>query len=1078
MGNPDGFGLKQTGIMLLGSSMLVLLGWSEPKASWPKTMRRFAAVCWPIVGLLGFYFYPEQWSLAYLVIFVSIGAIIWYPDIVPAKWRNFMLAALQRGVNSLDPGKWKRPEFLKSTGGFEPTVWDERQVSRLLLLGGPLLLFSLVSLVLFLQFPLQESLPGNSDTWLVIGLSNTYLAKAAALFTGIDPGQAMFPVDNVLAYGESSPGGASIYIFFKLIGLNDIWAYYGFITVIFALNGYGVYLLASLFVRSWLAALFAGFAFAYSNFMFAHIDDSITFFYLIPALSIFFLIRYFREDEHKYLYLAAIIGGLQPYFSVYVFVYQTAAILIVFLFHEHYSPKSDKRRYSLYLKGAFLYLLVSLPIFLYYYSSLQLLNIESSWNPWDVAVALSLKSQDPFLILPNNLIYGGAAIPEGGLWLHTRHYAFIGVVVLVLACLSLLNWDWKKALLSAIGLVAIVLAIGPIINLGDLELPALLYLPYKWSSIVSFLRVPIRAYFLFTLVVVILAATALDRLLTSYKVFQGTFAYLFTILLIGIVLLENTPMPLDAFAAGDYIYPSPEYFTFIKNNPEGLILDLPTNFTQVFVNWDKSVIDDPSKFVGKGGENSPKLEIDIPRTDFSNSGWDLFEYNREVIYLNWQTQHKQDIVGGMNGYFPTPRLIFQHWIMDLPSKGALDWLRKQGVTHFVFHKNLVLPGEEDLYSSLQDSIWLSKVFEGKDITVFQYIIPSNMVIERSIRDSIRLAENYLAEKQMSNGSWSSLSISKQPDFSAKEDFHTSIFPTLVILSVLDGSETASSIMMQSGKDYVRSKEPKGYLWNYLAQNSLVKMDGYLCEFMEGSDTTSLAWTLVGEDLSEETVLELRDQFDENRSLDGGYVNYFAGNRELIEYCPPEYDNPVSLGVNLNVLSLFAFLETDGNDLISSITQTISKPYYWENDYYYREIPYLAYLASRAVKLGAPADEILRKLIEDADKYKVMSNPAFLDNVQLASYIIAKCNYQILEGENCENLLPFVEELQSRQEQNGEFSIAPLWYAPTPTVVFDENDGQTPTGISWDDDNGYFHGSAEMTTALAISAMEIYALHSN
>ena len=46
------------------------------------------------------------------------------------------------------------------------------------------------------------------------------------------------------------------------------------------------------------------------SFLIESMNDSIVFFYFLPALSIFFLVRHFRENRARWFITAAVLGGL------------------------------------------------------------------------------------------------------------------------------------------------------------------------------------------------------------------------------------------------------------------------------------------------------------------------------------------------------------------------------------------------------------------------------------------------------------------------------------------------------------------------------------------------------------------------------------------------------------------------------------------------------------------------------------------------------------------------------------------------------------------------------------------------
>ena len=545
--------------------------------------------------------------------------------------------------------------------------------------------YALFFLLLFLQFPLKGAIPGNCDSWLLISLSNSYVAKVGAFFSGSAATGAMFPAINIHAYGESAIGTAGIFIFFKLLGASDITAYYLFISTIFILTAYGIYKLAFVYTKHTPAAVFAGFAFTCSNFIFANIDDSLVFFYFFSALSLYYLKRYLKTARPGHLFAAAAIGGIEMYFSMYVFIFQTIILGIVFLFNA--KRLFGKANRPLFFKCAGLYALLPLPYFLFYLHSHLSLDVVNPFNVSGVILTCSLIISDLIRVLPDNLIYptlgDGADFPI--YWAFLRKHAFIGISVVILAAVGFIRFSREKAELLTIGLIGFFFAFGPTIHLGGLEIPSPLALFYEAIPLSNYLRVPIRGYFLFSFTVSIFAAWGLLWLIERIKWNRSRKSLIILVLALSIHFLENTPQPLKAYVIEDYQEAPRACLDYFKGKEGGVILDLPS-------------------------------EIGIA---FAKSEYPLFQYNREIIYINWQTRHSQNIIGGVNGYYPRSRLEIQKEINAIPHPLALAKLARIGVDHIVFHKQMTLPGEGNILKGLDGSRYLVKVKEDEKTCVFK-----------------------------------------------------------------------------------------------------------------------------------------------------------------------------------------------------------------------------------------------------------------------------------------------------------------------------------------------------------------------
>lgn len=530
-------------------------------------------------------------------------------------------------------------------------------------------LYLVFFMTLFAQFPLKTSLPGNCDTTLAIAAGNDYLNRIASHLGGGGSGTYFYGSAWNHGFGESSVLGLSVYAFFRALGFNDVNAYYFFISLLFASTGFAVFLLATLYTESLVAALFAGFAFTCSNFMFANIDDHIVLWYFFPALSVFFLKRFFGTGANRYLYLSAAAAALQTYVSSYVFVFQTAMLAIVAL------CEVKKLRPSRHLVGAAgIFLLLSAPFFAGYLFVLRQGQVVDTWQSMrNVIPAWSLKPADLTYVLPGNLLYDH---PMFGKYYarDVRLHAFLGCLLYSLALAgAFLRTKGKKELLL-IALAGFILAVGPVLRLGGFAVPFPMGLVYGLHPIFSFLRVPVRGFFISSMALSILAATALGWALSFLRSKTGLragYAALAAVPFFTLHFLENVPFPLKSFDYGKhYRIPGP-YLDLFKDKKDSVILDLPN-----------------CGIYSIEGSERP-----------------VYGYNREAVYMIWQTHHRQNIVNGVYGYFPAKRLELQAEIEKLPAPGLF---REHRIDYIVYHKDKELE-EDTCYSGLRGPALYNKI---------------------------------------------------------------------------------------------------------------------------------------------------------------------------------------------------------------------------------------------------------------------------------------------------------------------------------------------------------------------------------
>jgi hypothetical protein len=569
-------------------------------------------------------------------------------------------------------------------------------------------------LALFAQYPLQGAVPGNCDTLLVISLSNTYITKAAELLGLGAAGHAMYPVENILAYGESAPASALLFILPKLLlGLNDVYAYYVFITLVFTLTALGTFIFAGLFMTSTGARLFAGFSAACSNMMFSHIDDQVLFLYFIPLVTITVMVRAVEHSRPRWMLWGAALGGLQVYFSLYVFLFQTA--LLAGLWAYYHLRVAGIQKLGATAKAALCYALVAAPFFIFYILVSTRFNVVSVWDPEVIIRALSLNPSDVLKAVPGNLLYGRDHLQH---WSALRHQNLIGFAVLAAALFAFCLRGRHRPMLGFMALAGVVLALGPDVAEGATALaPAPLHYFYQWIPALDYLRVPVRAYFLVVIAVSVLAGVTLQFLLGKSP--KSGASALLLVLFFGVQIVENVPFPLRPVKLGPHLEAPAEYMAFFADKHDKLILDLPTGLGLRYDNFKHSVFHDPAAFIYRE-PGQPQLSA-LDERMVSVSDRDIYHYNRDLLYMNWQTQHKQNIVGGANGYFPVSRLIFERWALDLPDERALLWLREQGVDYIAYHQEMVLPGDRPLLYYFENSPHLKLVVDGERSKIFEFV---------------------------------------------------------------------------------------------------------------------------------------------------------------------------------------------------------------------------------------------------------------------------------------------------------------------------------------------------------------------
>jgi hypothetical protein len=577
--------------------------------------------------------------------------------------------------------------------------------------------------LLFAQFPLTGKLPGNCDTWLNgLALPNLLKNRIASVFTGEPTGTSFYPETGVLGFGESAVGSSLIFVAAKVVTGDDVVAYYLFMVIVFALNALAVYLLAAGRIGGGSAAVVAGLAFSASGYILANIDSPHTSFFFVGLLGVVFLERFFRNGSRRDLFWSASLIGLQVYFSAYVFLFICTLATVLALFRL---PRVLKQWRPLAL-ATVLCAVFTMPFFAFYSSTMK---SENFVNPWDLVFLAELHSLEPgdlVRTVSGNLLYPFLELPitsadlnaayqkmvEAGVLQHdtvnrddattvfgtvsppddvkyfvfTRRCAFLGLGLYALALygavVAPLRRRWELVALFVLGFT---ISLGPVILVGETLFGTAMLPLYMNLDLAGLLRVPCRAFALSTLAVVLLAAEGLAADLQRSRWRNSGTRRAAIGAVAAVLLLENVPFPLPSFEGRAFAEPPAILSEFLEHVDDAVVLNLPSR---------------------TGGA-------------LRGDSKDLFEWNRELIYMNHQTYHRRDVLNGVHGYFPVTRLEVQRAVDALPSEEAFAALRGFDLGYLVYHHDLELPWEKELFERLNSSPQLIAVDSDEGTSIFR-----------------------------------------------------------------------------------------------------------------------------------------------------------------------------------------------------------------------------------------------------------------------------------------------------------------------------------------------------------------------
>jgi len=557
-----------------------------------------------------------------------------------------------------------------------------------------LLIFLVLFLLLFIKFPLNNCIGGTCDTQLFIASSNYFSDYIHHIFTGSQLTTSMYPITNLLQWGESAVGLLSLFNLFKLLGFNDVLSWYFFVVTIFALNGVGVFRITYFYTKNFFTSLLGGLLFSFTNFAFVNIDDVHVLFYFFTLLSVFYLLRFKETDNKKFLLLSAVLASIQIYFSFYVFVYGALVYLIFFIYTNNCFRKINLKKAFYLSLSLFLYLAIALPFIIYYWktknSNLFYTHENASWNN-TISMAY-LKLSDLFNVMPNNMLYESLYYESDFIFtfFEIRKLAFIGTLFLSLGIFYMIK-HFKKCLPWVLVFFSgLLFSTYPYVILSS-HIPVL-----------EAVRIPYRAYMISILALSIITTIGLTESFKKYGT-QKQLVLLSLIFLIHIV--ENIPFPFPLSDIGKIkAEVHREHNIVIRDGfksenmipDENLIESIQTNTDE------ESVL------------------LFLPSNRIFDGELSMFTFNRELIYMNYQTYFKRNIFNGVHGYFPKSKIEIQKYIEKLPDEEAYGFLSKAGMTHIVYCKEFVLDSYDNILKDLIDSKELRIIEETNLFVIFEF----------------------------------------------------------------------------------------------------------------------------------------------------------------------------------------------------------------------------------------------------------------------------------------------------------------------------------------------------------------------
>jgi hypothetical protein len=522
-------------------------------------------------------------------------------------------------------------------------------------------IFLICFLLLFLQYPLNESLVGNWDNWFNLSLFENYSIYINKLFRSLplDP-TSLYPIDFPFLYGEPMFVNGLIYYLIKFFVKDPIYGWYILVSILFSLNSFSLFLVFKKLNKGTLLSLLGGFLISLNSYVFCSMDQlNVISFYPI-FFSIYFLI-YFKSSSYKvkYLFISLLFLIVQLYCSGYYFFLGSIVWILLYIYYiRWYAIKP--------LLFSFLFILISISpyLLLFVFSDLK----ENAFNPMASKEVLDIFSFDFnyfFNSHPFNLLYGDN-IPLNLLNL-MRSY-FVGYAFLVLSIIGLTLNKKHRLFIILLVIIGFLLSSGPTITIGSLAFDSPIQLILDKIGLSYFFRTPLRAYFILLICMIFSIIHFFDFLKKNTK--RGL---VYILLLFGVILIENIPYKFQYYNSKKFIVVPEKLSNSLKGIDKSTVL--------LFL---------PSSILSK---NTLSTELD--------------ESNREYIYMYWQTQLGYTILNGMNGFVPNQRLELDSLIKSKNCEKVKDYVKGLDKELLIIHIPCMLLKnelEESFYEDCADLI--------------------------------------------------------------------------------------------------------------------------------------------------------------------------------------------------------------------------------------------------------------------------------------------------------------------------------------------------------------------------------------
>jgi hypothetical protein len=541
-------------------------------------------------------------------------------------------------------------------------------------------LYALIGAAYLLQFLIAKSLPGKVDNIYFLAAYNDVFNHLTSFFSGLEIRTSYFPEKAIYPFGSYPWAIGVIYSPLIYLDLSPYLSFYILYVIIFSTNALGVFLLSKSLKLNCTISFINGLIFSFSNYIVANFDnpDALIFFPGLVALSLLL-------SSNKKIVWSFILLAIQLYFSPYIFIFFCFAFLTYYVtnFKEIFV-------YTFLIKSIIGLIILSIIIapffYVYIVNTLSVEYYNPSFNI-ESQHYVGLKFKDFFKPLNSNLLYSGGEYSPQSNWLSKTKSIFSGFSIFIFSLFSLIFIKFEnKIFWFSLLIIFFILSCGPYFP-TEIPIENFLYNIYEYFGIHKFLRIPIRAFSIVLLSLIITSSFFLQSIFSKNK-------YLYYIL-VGFIIIENLSLKLETYNTQNY-FSIQEQLKFIK--PEDVVLNIPSDLYPILKN----------RMHNDG--NCSLIDHE-------------FSIIREYLYMYFQTKGKFNCINGFSSFIPLTRLENQKLIYNIDSNECIDELvLKNKLNYIIFFKEFKngCPYHSFL-NALNNNKNLIKFKENKHFIVFKVI---------------------------------------------------------------------------------------------------------------------------------------------------------------------------------------------------------------------------------------------------------------------------------------------------------------------------------------------------------------------